>query len=100
VVADPSRWRHVSVPAGGIVVHHGNLLHSSAANLSDRPRSTLQLWYRAADNVQIGGATDFCWGLQVRGIDPGVARMAAATCRLPGGVALAPRGLSVGVAAR
>jgi ectoine hydroxylase-related dioxygenase (phytanoyl-CoA dioxygenase family) len=92
VVADRSRWRRTPVPAGGVQVHHSNLLHSSEANLSDRPRSTLQLWYRAADNVQIGGSTDFSgWGLQVRGADPGVARMAATTCRLPGGVALPPR---------
>jgi phytanoyl-CoA hydroxylase len=93
VVADRSRWRRTPVAAGGIEVHHGNLLHSSEANLTDRPRSTLQLWYRAADNVQVGGSTDFCgWGLQVRGVDPGVARMAETTCRLPGGAALPPRG--------
>jgi ectoine hydroxylase-related dioxygenase (phytanoyl-CoA dioxygenase family) len=93
VVADRARWRRLPVPAGGIAVHHGNLLHSSAANLTDRPRSTLQLWYRAADNVQIGGSTDFYgWGLQVRGVDPGVARMASSTCRLPGGASLPPRG--------
>jgi ectoine hydroxylase-related dioxygenase (phytanoyl-CoA dioxygenase family) len=93
VVADRSRWRRTPVPAGGIEVHHGNLLHSSEANLTDRPRSTVQLWYRAADNVQVGGSTDFCgWGLQVRGIDPGVVRMAETTCRLPGGAALPPRG--------
>jgi len=41
--------------------------------------------------VQIGGSTDFQgWGLQVRGVDPGVARMAATTCRLPGRAALPP----------
>jgi ectoine hydroxylase-related dioxygenase (phytanoyl-CoA dioxygenase family) len=85
VVATRSRWRRLTVPAGGITVHHGNVLHSSEANLTDRPRSTLQLWYRAADSVQIGGSTDFAGcGLQVRGIDPGVARMAAGSCRLPG----------------
>ena len=71
IVADRSGWRALGVPAGGITVHHGNLLHSSEANLSDRPRSTLQLWYRAADNVQIGGSTDYSgWGLQVRGRGP------------------------------
>ena len=96
VVADRSHWRRTPVPAGGIEVHHGNLLHSSEANLTNRPRSTLQLWYRAADNVQVGGSTDFCgWGLQVRGVDPRVARMAETTCRLPGGAALPPhRGAS------
>ena len=93
VVADRACWRRTPVAAGGIEVHHSNLLHSSEANLTDRPRSTLQLWYRAADNVQIGGSTDFYgWGLQVRGVDPGVARMAESTCRLPGGATLPPRG--------
>lgn len=93
VVADRSRWRKTPVPAGGIEVHHGLLLHSSEANLTDRPRGTLQLWYRAADNVQVGGSADFYgWGLQVRGVDPGVARMAQTACRLPGGAALLPRG--------
>ena len=53
------------MPAGGIQVHHANLLHSSEANGTDRPRSALQLWYRAADNVQVGGWTDFAgWAAQ------------------------------------
>lgn len=95
VVADQSRWRWTPVPAGGIEVHHGNLLHSSEPNLTNDPRSTLQFWYRAADNVQVGGSTDFCgWGLQVRGVDPGTVRMAEATCRLPAGTALLPGGLT------
>lgn len=90
-VADRSRWRKIPVPAGGILVHHANLLHSSEANRTDRPRSALLLWYRAADNVQVGGSTDIPgWGLQVRGIDPGTVRMDAGTCRLPGGVATRP----------
>jgi ectoine hydroxylase-related dioxygenase (phytanoyl-CoA dioxygenase family) len=93
VVADRSLWRRTPVPAGGIEVHHGNLLHSSEANLTNRPRSTLQLWYRAADNVQVGGSTEFFgWGLKVRGVDPGTVRMAETTCRLPGGPALVLRG--------
>lgn len=88
VVTDRARWLQTPVPAGGIEVHHGNLLHSSAANLTDRPRSTLQLWYRAADNVQVGGSSDFFgWGLQVRGVDPGTVRMAEGTCKLPGALA-------------
>lgn len=85
VVGDHRRWRHLAVPAGGVTVHHANLLHSSAANETDRPRTTVQFWYRAADNVQVGGATDaYGWGLQVRGVDRGVVRMAAGVCRLPG----------------
>jgi ectoine hydroxylase-related dioxygenase (phytanoyl-CoA dioxygenase family) len=91
VAADRSRWLKTPVPAGGIQVHHANLLHSSEANLTDRPRSALQLWYRAADNVQVGGWTDIPGlGLQVRGINPGIVRMDAGTCRLPGGVRLPP----------
>jgi ectoine hydroxylase-related dioxygenase (phytanoyl-CoA dioxygenase family) len=92
VVADRSRWRRTPVPAGGIEVHHGNLLHSSEANLTNSPRSTLQFWYRAADNVQVGGSTDLCgWGLQVRGVDTGMVRMVEARCPLPGGTAFLVR---------
>ncbi len=93
VVADRARWLQTPVPAGGIEVHHGNLLHSSAVNRTDGPRTTLQLWYRAADNVQIGGSIDFYgWGLQVRGVDPGTVRMAEGTCKLPWGAAIRPPG--------
>jgi ectoine hydroxylase-related dioxygenase (phytanoyl-CoA dioxygenase family) len=93
VVADRTRWRPTPVPAGGVEVHHGNLLHSSAVNRTDGPRTTLQLWYRAADNVQVGGSNDFYgWGLQVRGVAPGTVRMAEGTCRLPGRVAIHPPG--------
>jgi phytanoyl-CoA hydroxylase len=80
------RPRGVDVPvqAGGMLVHHANLLHSSKANRTDQPRSALSFWYRAADNVQVGGPTDIPGlGLQVRGVDPGVVRMDAQTCRLP-----------------
>ncbi len=91
LVADRSRWRELAVRAGGIQVHSANLLHSSKANRTDRPRSALQLWYRAADNVQVGGSSDNAgWGLQVRGIDPGIVRMDAATCKLPRGIAVRP----------
>jgi len=91
VAADRAHWLQTPVPAGGIEVHHGNLLHSSAVNRTDGPRTTLQLWYRAADNVQVGGARDFYgWGLQVRGVDPGTVRMAEGTCKLPGGAAIRP----------
>jgi ectoine hydroxylase-related dioxygenase (phytanoyl-CoA dioxygenase family) len=91
LVADRSRWVKIPVRAGGILVHHANLLHSSKANRTDRPRSAVLLWYRAADNVQVGGSTDIPGlGLQVRGVDPGIVRMDAGTCRLPGGFALPP----------
>ena len=73
LVADRSRWRELPVRAGGIQVHSANLLHSSKANRTDRPRSALQLWYRAADNVQVGGSSrsNRRLRMQVRGIDPG-----------------------------
>jgi phytanoyl-CoA hydroxylase len=92
VVADRSRWLQTPVSAGGIEVIHGNLLHFSEANPTDQPRSALLLWYRAADNVQVGGVTDcYGWGLQVRGVNPGVVRMAEGTCKLPQGGAIRPR---------
>jgi phytanoyl-CoA hydroxylase len=82
----PRRGHGVDVPvrAGGVLVHHANLLHSSKANRTDRSRAALSFWYRAADNVQVGGPTDIPGlGLQVRGVDPGVVRMDAQVCRLP-----------------
>ena len=84
-VEDRSRWLMTPVPAGGVEIHHGNLLHSSGVNESDRPRSALLLWYRSSDNVQVGGSTNFAgWGLQVRGVDRGIVRMVETTCKLPG----------------
>lgn len=91
LVADRSRWRELPVRAGGIQVHSANLLHSSRANMTDRPRRAVLLWYRAADNVQVGGGTDNPgWGLQVRGVDPGIVRMEAGTCKLPRGIVVRP----------
>ncbi|HUB71932.1 MAG TPA: hypothetical protein VL984_16035 [Acidimicrobiales bacterium] len=53
-------------PAGE--AHHCCMLHSSGANHSCRPRSSLIFEYRATDARQIAGATDpVGWGTQLRG---------------------------------
>lgn len=88
VLDDPSRWKTVPVPAGGMELHHCNMLHSSGPNRGTHPRSAIVIQYRAADNVQIGGNADhFGHGLQIRGTNPYRARMIAGTFRLPGQIA-------------
>src|SRR6266581_8958108 len=85
VVDDPTGWLKVPVPAGGMELHHCNMLHSSTANRGTRPRSAIVIQYRAADNAQIGGsAGHFGHGMQVRGENPYIARMMAGTFKLPG----------------
>jgi len=85
VVEDPTRWLKVPVPAGGIELHHCNMLHSSTANRGTRPRSAMVIQYRAADNVALGGSTGhFGAGMLVRGENPFVVRMIAGTFKLPG----------------
>jgi hypothetical protein len=65
-------------------LHHCNLLHGSPASKNDRPRSAIVIWYRAADNAQLGGSTShFGYGLQVRGVNPGVVRMIEGVVTLP-----------------
>jgi phytanoyl-CoA hydroxylase len=87
VFADESRWVSLVVPAGSIAFHHSCTLHSSGANHSDRPRSSLIFEYRATDARQIAGATDpIGWGTQVRGSDKGTVRMVEGTFRVPGKV--------------
>lgn len=87
VFADESRWVSLVVPAGSIALHHSCTLHSSGANRSDRPRSSLIFEYRATDARQIAGATDpVGWGTQVRGVDKGTVRMVAASFHMPGKV--------------
>ena len=51
VFADESRWANLVVPAGSIALHHSCTLHSSGANKSDRPRSSLIFEYRATDRA-------------------------------------------------
>ncbi len=76
VIPDPSYWVRVAVPAGGIEVHHCNLLHSSLPNSGDKPRSALLIQYRAADNVQVGGlVAHYGSGMLVRGELPYRVRM-------------------------
>ena len=76
VVADPSQWLAVPVPAGGMELHHCNMLHSSTANRGDKPRSVLIFQYRAADNIQLGGSSGaYGAGTIVRGENPYRARM-------------------------
>jgi hypothetical protein len=85
VVEDPTRWLKVPVPAGGMELHHCNMLHSSSANHGSRPRSAMVIQYRAADNVALGGnMTNAGFGLQVRGANPYSVRMIGGTFKLPG----------------
>jgi ectoine hydroxylase-related dioxygenase (phytanoyl-CoA dioxygenase family) len=86
VLADRTRWLDLPVPAGGMELHHCNMLHSSRPNLTDQPRTAMVIWYRAADNLQLAGVTDHHGqGLQVRGSNPGVVRMVEGTFHLPPG---------------
>jgi ectoine hydroxylase-related dioxygenase (phytanoyl-CoA dioxygenase family) len=85
VLEDPSRWLKVPVPAGGMELHHCNMLHSSSANRGTRPRSAMVIQYRAADNVAVGGnMSNAGFGLQVRGVNPYTVRMMGGTFKLPG----------------
>ncbi len=85
VVDDSTRWLPVPVPAGGMELHHCNMLHSSTANRGMRPRSAMVIQYRAADNVAVGGSTSQVGhGMLVRGVNPYVVRMLAGTFKLPG----------------
>jgi ectoine hydroxylase-related dioxygenase (phytanoyl-CoA dioxygenase family) len=86
VVADESRVVNVPSPAGGVELHHCNMLHSSTANRGQAPRSVLIFQYRAANNVALGGAmTHFGFGMTVRGANPYQARLLDGTViKLPG----------------
>ena len=85
VLEDASRWKTVPVPAGGMELHHCNMLHSSGPNRGLQPRSAIVIQYRAADNVQLGGSSSH-WGngLQIRGSNPYRVRMIEGVFRLPG----------------
>ena len=85
VVQDPAAWLKVPVPAGGMELHHCNMLHSSTANRGTKPRSAMVIQYRAADNVALGGnMSNVGFGLQVRGVNPYTVRMIGGTFKLPG----------------
>jgi ectoine hydroxylase-related dioxygenase (phytanoyl-CoA dioxygenase family) len=86
VLGDESSWHYAESPAGGVEIHHCNMLHSSTANRGTNPRSVLIFQYRAADNVALAGATShFGFGMQVRGTNPYQARMLdGSIIKLPG----------------
>jgi phytanoyl-CoA hydroxylase len=85
VVQDRASWLSVPVPAGGISLHHCNMLHSSAANTTAMPRSAVVIQYRAADNAQIAGNMgQYGNGLQIRGEYHYRARMVQGVFDLPG----------------
>jgi phytanoyl-CoA hydroxylase len=85
VLDDSAGWLKVPVPAGGMELHHCNMLHSSTANRGTRPRSAMVIQYRAADNAELGGNKDRIGnGLQVRGTNPYRARMIEGIFKLPG----------------
>ena len=77
VIPDESHWLNVTSPAGGVEMHHCNMLHSSTANRGTKPRSTVIIQYRAADNVQL--SPDWPdrpgFGRLVRGTEPYKARL-------------------------
>jgi ectoine hydroxylase-related dioxygenase (phytanoyl-CoA dioxygenase family) len=77
VIPDASHWRSVTSRAGGVEMHHCNMLHSSTANRGTKPRSAVIIQYRAADNVQL--SPDWPdrpgFGMQIRGVNPYQARL-------------------------
>jgi ectoine hydroxylase-related dioxygenase (phytanoyl-CoA dioxygenase family) len=85
-VEDESKYAYLECPAGGVEMHHCNMLHGSTANLGDKPRSAVVLQYRSADNVALGGAmTHYGFGMMVRGQNPFQARLLdGSIIKLPG----------------
>jgi phytanoyl-CoA hydroxylase len=85
VLGDPTRHLKVPVPAGGMELHHCNMLHSSTANRGTKPRSAIIIQYRAADNVAVGGSNAHAGnGMMVRGENPYRVRMIEGVVTLPG----------------
>ena len=83
-LADRSRWLPLPVPAGGLELHHCNLLHGSPASKNDQPRSAIVIWYRASDNFPLGKPDNHLgYGQQLRGVDAGVVRMVEGVVKLP-----------------
>jgi ectoine hydroxylase-related dioxygenase (phytanoyl-CoA dioxygenase family) len=84
VLRDTSLWKNIPVPAGGMELHHCNLLHSSDPNRGNLSRSAMVIQYRSADNVQVGGSTKhFGLGMQIRGSNPVRVRMVEGSFQLP-----------------
>jgi ectoine hydroxylase-related dioxygenase (phytanoyl-CoA dioxygenase family) len=86
VLGDESSWHYAEAPAGGVEIHHCNMLHSSTANLGSNPRSVLIFQFRAADNVLLGGSGGaYGHGTIVRGENPYRARLLdGSIVKLPG----------------
>jgi phytanoyl-CoA hydroxylase len=86
VLGDESSWHYAECPAGGVELHHCNMLHSSTANLGTNPRSVIVFQFRAADNVLLGGSGGaYGHGTIVRGENPYQARLLDGTIvKLPG----------------
>ncbi|MFN8523677.1 MAG: phytanoyl-CoA dioxygenase family protein [Chloroflexota bacterium] len=76
VVADEKNYAYLECPAGGVEIHHCNMLHSSTANRGTNPRSVLIFQYRAADNTALAGSmAHYGFGMMVRGTNPYQSRM-------------------------
>ncbi len=85
VLEDQSRWLKMPVPAGGMELHHCNMLHSSTANRGTRPRSAIVIQYRAADNIELSPVPGRVGcGMLLRGALPYRARLIEGTFKLPG----------------
>jgi ectoine hydroxylase-related dioxygenase (phytanoyl-CoA dioxygenase family) len=86
LIADETSWHFAEAPAGGVEIHHCNMLHSSTANRGDKPRSVIIFQFRAADNVLLGGSGGaYGAGTIVRGENPFQARMLdGSIVKLPG----------------
>ena len=84
-IPDASKWVNVTSPAGGVEMHHCNMLHSSTANRGVKPRSAVIIQYRAADNVQLSPHVAHAgFGMIVRGVNPYRARLLdGTTVKLP-----------------
>jgi ectoine hydroxylase-related dioxygenase (phytanoyl-CoA dioxygenase family) len=86
VIGDEPSWFFAECPAGGVEMHHCNMLHSSTANRGSDPRSVLIFNYRAADNVALAGSMAHeGFGMTMRGSNPYAARLLDGTViKLPG----------------
>ena len=76
VLEDPSRWQTVPVPAGGMELHHCNMLHSSgptAAPIRAAPSSSSTAPPTTSSSTAT--AATFGNGMQIRGTNPYRVRM-------------------------
>jgi hypothetical protein len=84
---DTSQAVFLEAKAGSAILMHGLTPHSSAPNLSPRPRTTLIMAYRAADAVPIHvsapSAAQDVHARLVRGQDPSMARFGKGSFPIP-----------------